>query len=85
MTTEQEIFEIMDSKNIGDLLVKRNNMTDLDVIQNGKIIFSGEDYEVAEFIIALKKKLIELSRLGDYKQALSPERPSCCGRGLKQI
>ncbi|MGK9160788.1 hypothetical protein [Bacillus subtilis] len=56
MTTEQEIFEIVDSKNIGDLLVKRNNMTDLDVIQNGKIIFSGEDYEVAEFINSIQKE-----------------------------
>ncbi|MER2456429.1 hypothetical protein ABS751_00660 [Bacillus subtilis] len=56
MTTEQEIFEIVDSKNIGDLLVKRINMTDLDVIQNGKIIFSGEDYEVAEFINSTQKE-----------------------------
>ncbi|KIN41370.1 hypothetical protein ACFVL4_13880 [Bacillus subtilis] len=56
MTTEQEIFEIVDSKNIGDLLVKRINMTDLDVIQNGKIIFSGEDYEVAEFINSTLKR-----------------------------
>ncbi|MCY9145663.1 hypothetical protein [Bacillus sp. T9C1] len=56
MTTEQEIFEIVDSKNIGDLLVKRINMTDLDVIQNGKIIFSGEDYEVAEFINTIGTK-----------------------------
>lgn len=46
----------MDSKNIGDLLVKRINMTDLDVIQNGKIIFSGEDYEVAEFTNSTQKE-----------------------------
>lgn len=30
-------------------------MTDLDVIQNGKIIFSGEDYEIAEFINSIHR------------------------------
>ncbi|MEK5504150.1 hypothetical protein [Bacillus sp. FSL M8-0168] len=48
--TEAQIFEIEESKVFDRYTVKRVNNSDFDVIENGKIVFNGEDYEIAEFL-----------------------------------
>ncbi|MEC1429112.1 hypothetical protein P9D51_24015 [Bacillus sonorensis] len=48
--TEAQIFEIEESKVFGSYTVKRVNNSDFDVIENRKIVFKGEDYEIAEFL-----------------------------------
>ncbi len=50
MVSEEQIFQIENQETFGEIIVKRVNMSDFEVIRNGAIIFEGEDYEVAEFI-----------------------------------
>jgi hypothetical protein len=50
MVTEDDIFQIETQKTFGEFTVRRVNMSDLEVIHDGVIVFKGEDYEVADFI-----------------------------------
>ncbi|WP_176554304.1 hypothetical protein [Bacillus sp. Marseille-P3800] len=51
MITDDDIGMIENFKFIKGLTVARVNMSDFEVKnENGRIIFSGEDFEVAEFI-----------------------------------
>ncbi|WP_166740103.1 hypothetical protein [Halalkalibacterium halodurans] len=50
MVTEEQIFQIETQEFFGEFIVRRVNITDLEVIKDGIVIFKGEDYEVAEFI-----------------------------------
>ncbi|MEB5480850.1 hypothetical protein P8825_14890 [Shouchella clausii] len=49
-TTADEIFEIEDSAAFGNYTVRRVNSEDFEVIEDGKIIFEGDDYEVAAYL-----------------------------------
>ncbi|MCY7947960.1 hypothetical protein MOC03_16975 [Bacillus atrophaeus] len=59
--TEDQIFDIEDQKSFGELIVKRVNSSNFEVIKNNIIVFKGEDFEVADFINSELNK----SRLGD--------------------
>ncbi|MEC0740571.1 hypothetical protein P8891_05645, partial [Bacillus atrophaeus] len=58
--TEDQIFDIEDQKSFGELIVKRVNSSNFEVIKNNIIVFKGEDFEVADFINSELNK----SRLG---------------------
>ncbi|MCY7542489.1 hypothetical protein P9173_09370 [Bacillus safensis] len=47
--TEDQIYEIENQKVFGEYLVRRINMSELEVVKNGTIVFKGEDFEVAEY------------------------------------
>lgn len=55
MITEDQIFEIEKQETFGEFTVKRVNMSNLDVIHNGVIVFNGEDYEVVDYINAMQQ------------------------------
>lgn len=49
--TDMDIMSIEnEARSLGDLTVIRRNIEQFEVYQNGKKVFEGEDYEVAEFI-----------------------------------
>ncbi|WP_157211779.1 hypothetical protein [Brevibacillus borstelensis] len=49
--TDMDIFVIEnEEKKFGEFTVKRRNMDTFEVIQDGKRVFEGEDFEVADFI-----------------------------------
>lgn len=48
--TENQIFLIKTQMIFGSFIVKRVNMMEFEVINNGVIVFKGKDFEVEDYI-----------------------------------
>jgi len=48
--TENQIFLIETQMSFGSFIVKRVNVMEFEVINNGVIVFKGKDFEVAAYI-----------------------------------
>ena len=48
--TENQIFLIETQMSFGSFIVKRVNLVEFEVINNGVIVFKGKDFEVAAYI-----------------------------------
>ncbi|MCB5334795.1 MULTISPECIES: hypothetical protein [Bacillus] len=53
MITEDRIFEIEEEETIEGYKVRRVNMSELEIIDREKIVFKGEEAEVAEHLNSL--------------------------------
>ncbi|CAF1772178.1 hypothetical protein NRS6094_03973 [Bacillus subtilis] len=50
MITEDRIFQIEEEETIEGYKVRRVNMTELEILNGGKIVFKGEEEEVADYL-----------------------------------